>query len=328
MVMGSMGEDVVGEEFLVRKITEIYEHVSKLPSLKPSEDVNTLFTELVTTCIPPSSIDVAKLSKENQSMRSNLIKLCGTAEGFLERHYANLLSTFDHPLQHLDIFPYYSNYLKLSLLEHTILANHAPKVASAATRVAFIGSGPLPLTSIVLALHHMKSSVFHNYDVDPVANSMASRLTLTHQDLSQRMLFRTTDIMDVTTDLHDYDVVFLAALVGMDIADKLQVLNHLANHMAPGAMLMLRSAAGARAFLYPVVDPSDLQDSFEVLSVFHPTDEVINSVVIARKHSSPLQKNQHQQQSVENQMVLPCKRCSKIEAAGFNHGCIVEEQAS
>ncbi|CAA6654404.1 unnamed protein product [Spirodela intermedia] len=52
--------------------------------------------------------------------------------------------------------------------------------------------------------------------------------------------------------------------------------------MAPGAVLMLRSAHGARAFLYPVVDPNSLR-CFEVLSVFHPTDDVINSVVLSRK---------------------------------------------
>ncbi|MCL7042683.1 hypothetical protein MKW94_005119, partial [Papaver nudicaule] len=52
--------------------------------------------------------------------------------------------------------------------------------------------------------------------------------------------------------------------------------------MAPGALLMLRSAHGARGFLYPIVEPSDLP-GFEVLAIFHPMDEVINSVIVARK---------------------------------------------
>ena len=49
---------------------------------------------------------------------------------------------------------------------------------------------------------------------------------------------------------------------------------------------MLRSAHGALAFLYLVLDPSDLH-GFEVLSVFHPANEVISSVVIARKYAMP-----------------------------------------
>lgn len=36
-----------------------------------------------------------------------------------------------------------------------------------------------------------------------------------------------------------------------------------------------------------LVDAFDL-NGFEVLSVFHPTDEVINSVVIARKYPMPI----------------------------------------
>ncbi|GJR13757.1 nicotianamine synthase, S-adenosyl-L-methionine-dependent methyltransferase [Tanacetum coccineum] len=44
---------------------------------------------------------------------------------------------------------------------------------------------------------------------------------------------------------------------------------------------MLRSAHGARAFLYPVVDPNALH-GFDVLSIFHPDDDVINSVVISQ----------------------------------------------
>uniref|UniRef100_A0A2P2P8J3 Nicotianamine synthase n=1 Tax=Rhizophora mucronata TaxID=61149 RepID=A0A2P2P8J3_RHIMU len=68
----------------------------------------------------------------------------------------------------------------------------------------------------------------------------------------------------------------------MDKEKKVQVIDHLAEHMAPGAFLLLRSAHGARAFLYPVIDPHAL-NGFEVLSVFHPTDEVINSVIVSRK---------------------------------------------
>ncbi|KAA8545250.1 hypothetical protein F0562_020034 [Nyssa sinensis] len=265
-------------ELLVQKICEIYEKISRLESLKPSKDVNMLFTQLVLTCIPPSPIDVTKLCKRVQEIRSKLIRLCGEAEGLLESHFSTILGSYDNPLHHLTIFPYYSNYLKLSLLEFTILTQHCTHVPN---RVAFVGSGPLPLTSVVLASYHLTTTSFHNYDIDPSANSMASRLVSSDPDLSQRMFFHNTDILKVTNELKDYEVIFLAALVGMDKEEKVRVIDHLAKYMKPGGLLMLRSAHGARCFLYPVIDPSDLQ-GFEVLSVFHPTDEVINSVVIAR----------------------------------------------
>ena len=217
-------------------------------------------------------------------MRSKLIRLSGEAEGLLESHFSSILGAFDNPLDHINLFPYYSNYVKLSLLEFTILSQHCCPQKGVLKRLAFLGSGPLPLTSIVLASYHLTDTCFHNYDIDPLANLKASRLVSSNPDLSKRMVFHTTDVMDVTSALQDYEVVFLAALVGMDKNEKVGVIDHLAKYMAPGAILMLRSAHGARGFLYPVIDPGDLRArGFEVLSVFHPNDDVINSVVVARK---------------------------------------------
>ncbi|XP_042510146.1 nicotianamine synthase-like [Macadamia integrifolia] len=306
------------EDMVVEKICDIYHSISSLESLKPSKDVNMFFTQLVLTCIPPIPIDVTKLSKPIQDIRSKLIRLCGEAEGLLESHFSTLLGSFKNPLNHINIFPYYSNYLKLSHLEFTLLIKHCTNVP---TRIAFIGSGPLPLTSIVLASYHLKTSTFHNYDIDASANSLAHNLISSDPDLSQRMFFHTTDIMDVSIALRDYEVVFLAALVGMNKEEKAQFIDHLAKYMAPGALLMLRSAHGARAFLYPVIDPCDLR-GFEVLSVFHPTDEVINSVVIARKYPLPIPAVLDQ---VHGPIILPGK-CSEIQAFNpLSHGNLIEE---
>ncbi|KAH7542957.1 hypothetical protein FEM48_Zijuj02G0130500 [Ziziphus jujuba var. spinosa] len=316
---------VCQEEVLVEKICDLYEQISSLESLKPSKDVDMLFTQLVHTCIPPSPIDVTKLCKRVQETRSKLIRLCGEAEGHLESHFSTILASFQNPLQNFNIFPYYSNYLKLGQLEFNILKQHythEPK------KIAFVGSGPLPLTSIVLASNHLLKTVFHNFDVDPSANSKALALLPCDSDLSKRLFFHTTNIMDVTNALRDFDVVFLAALVGMDKEEKLRVIDHLAKYMSPGALLMLRSAHGARAFLYPVVDPCDLR-GFEVLSVFHPTDEVINSVVIARKYPLPTHPSLLDHQQGLGNIILVPNKCSDIET--FNplniHGNMIEELA-
>ncbi|ERN02134.1 hypothetical protein AMTRI_Chr02g223380 [Amborella trichopoda] len=268
------------EDMLVTKVCELYDKISKLESLSPSPEVNTLFTQLVSICTPPSSIDVSKLSPKVQEIRAKLIRLCGEAEGLLEAHFSSILASFESPMDHLHIFPYNSNYLKLSRLEFNILSQYTSKTPKS---LAFVGSGPLPLTSITLALNHLKFTNFHNYDIDTGANSMALGLVSSHPDLSKRMFFHNANIMDVSHRLRDYDVVFLAALVGMSTREKAKVVKHLAKHMAPGALLMLRSAHGSRAFLYPVVEPEEVH-GFDVLSVYHPTDDVINSVMVARKH--------------------------------------------
>lgn len=161
---------VCEEEAVIQKVCELYDEISSLESLKPCNHVDTLFTKLVVTCMPPTSphFHINSLSKPLQQMRSNLISLCGQAESLLESHFSDLLAKFDSPIHHLHVFPYFSNYLKLSLLEFSILRRHCPVLPST---VAFVGSGPLPLTSIVLATRHLTSAVFHNYDLDPLANS-------------------------------------------------------------------------------------------------------------------------------------------------------------
>ncbi|KAG7022393.1 putative nicotianamine synthase 4 [Cucurbita argyrosperma subsp. argyrosperma] len=321
------------EEALIQKVVDLYEQISGLESLKPCKHVDTLFTELVVTCMPPTSpnFHINSLSNPLQQMRSNLIRLCGQAESLLESHFSDLLANFDYPLHHLHLFPYFSNYLKLSLLEFSILRRHCPVLPSS---VAFVGSGPLPLTSIVLATRHLPSTSFHNYDLDPLANTQASKLVSVDSDLKTRMVFHTCDIMKVTEELKEYEVVFLAALVGMEKEEKLRVIEHLCEFMAEGACLMVRSAHGGRAFLYPVVEECDLV-GFEVLSVFHPSDEVINSVIIARKKKKDhddddclkIVGDDNHENGIENGVVVHNKQCCDHIHGFNNHGGMIEELA-
>ncbi|XP_020276577.1 nicotianamine synthase-like [Asparagus officinalis] len=288
---------------LVETITSLYESISKLPSLSPSDHVNQLFTKLVTTCIPPSSINIAALSDEAQAMRLELIKLCGNAEGLLESHHSALISNHDSPLNHL-----YSNYEQLTKLEFTLLSRH---VTTSPSKIAFVGSGPLPLSTLVLATRYLTDAVFHNYDLDPSATAKARKLVESDPDLAERVVFRTADVMEVKRALREYDVVFLAALVGMEIEDKRRVLEHLALHMKPNALLVVRSAHGARTFLYPVVETDQDLTGFDVLSVYHPEDEVVNSVIVARKKGIN---------------VVPCKCCEPLVGQLEYPGSLVGDQ--
>ncbi|KAG7546107.1 S-adenosyl-L-methionine-dependent methyltransferase [Arabidopsis suecica] len=239
----------------------------------------------MSTCLPTeTNIDVKKMCPKVQAIRTNLIKLRSEAVGNSEQHFSTVLASLeDNPLHHLDLYPYYTNYLKLTKLEFDLLTKHSSHVP---IKIAFVGSGSMPFTSIVLAKFHLPNTTFHNIDIDPQANSLASRLVSRDLDLSSRMIFHTTDILDATEILRGYDVVFLASLVGVDKEAKLKVIEHLENHMAPGALLMLRSARGLRSFLYVDVDPCDLK-GFEVLEIYHPSmsDGFVNSVMVARKIS-------------------------------------------
>uniref|UniRef100_A0A1J3D5K7 Nicotianamine synthase n=1 Tax=Noccaea caerulescens TaxID=107243 RepID=A0A1J3D5K7_NOCCA len=302
--------------FVVKQIIDLYDQISKLESLKPSKNVDTLFGQLVSTCLPTdTNIDVTKMSEEVKDMRSKLIKLCGEAEGYLEQHFSTILGSLQedgNPLDHLHIFPYHDNYLKLSKIEFDLLSQHTTHVP---TKIAFVGSGPMPLTSIVLAKFHLPNTTFHNFDIDSHANTLASSLVSRDPDLSKRMIFHTTDVLNANEGLDQYDVVFLAALVGMDKEAKVRAIEHLEKHMAPGAVLMLRSAHALRAFLYPIVDSSDLK-GFQLLTIYHPTDDVVNSVVIARKLGGSTTAGIN---GTRGCMFMPCN-CSKVHAI-MNNRC-------
>ncbi|KAK2368562.1 nicotianamine synthase [Trifolium repens] len=272
-------ETQIPHELLISQIMQIHATISKLESLRPSKQVNTLFTHLVKLCIPPSSIDIETLPQEVKTMRESLIKLCGKAEGLLELEFSTFISLTPNPMKNLTLFPYYGNYIKLANYENKILKENGVVNAK---NVAFIGSGPMPLSSIILATHHMESTQFDNFDIDEKANEVASKIVASDKALEKRMKFVTQDIMEVKEKLGQYDCIFLAALVGMSRGDKMKVLGHIRKYMKEGGVLLVRSAKGSRAFLYPIVDENDVMD-FEVLTIFHPTDDVINSVVLLQK---------------------------------------------
>ncbi|XP_065871998.1 nicotianamine synthase-like [Euphorbia lathyris] len=206
----NIGTQTSADQLLVAHIKQDYVNILKLDSLRPSKQVNSLFSHLVSLCIPPSSININSLSPEEQGMRKHLIDLSDLTEALLELEFASLLIKMHQPLNNLNLFPYYGNYVKLANMENTILAENGvlkPK------KVAFVGSGPMPLTSLVMATHYLKSSHFDNYDIDEVANDVARKIVRSDDDLEKRMKFVTCDVMEVKEKLSEYDCIFLAALV-------------------------------------------------------------------------------------------------------------------
>uniref|UniRef100_A0A0E0LAH9 Nicotianamine synthase n=1 Tax=Oryza punctata TaxID=4537 RepID=A0A0E0LAH9_ORYPU len=267
---------------LVEKITGLHAAIAKLPSLSPTPAVRVLFADLVTTCLQASPvIDVSWLGPDADKMRHELVRLCVDAEGKLEAHYSDVLAAFDNPLDHLAMFPSYGRYVNMSRVEYGLLARHG---ARRPTRVAFVGSGPLPLSSILLAARHLPDTLFDNYDRCGAANDRARRLVGADGEVGARMAFHTADVANLTGELAAYDVVFLAALVGADAAEKEKLVAHLGKHMAAGAVLAVRTAHGARAFLRPTVDPEAVRrGGFDVVAVHRAEGEAINSVIVASK---------------------------------------------
>lgn len=167
------------------------------------------------------------------------------------------------------------NYEKLTRLELSGLRAVRDELPR---RVLFIGSGPLPFTSILLT--ERLGVPVNNIDVDEEACT-AARTLAQRLGLADRLTFLCADALSCT-DLSRFDCVFLAALVGMNRREKGRLLHHLHGAMRPGALLLVRSSQRLRALLYPEVDIHEMAP-FEPLLEIHPHDEVINSVILAER---------------------------------------------
>ncbi|SDT72750.1 nicotianamine synthase [Jiangella sp. DSM 45060] len=255
-------------------VGEVYRELAARDDLRPGPEVDGLFGRLVRLVLtaPAETVPAVLNDVEIQRLAPRLRALCARGEGELEHAWAHRIVAGRPPREELARFPYFGNYRQLSRMEIGVLASALPRRVRS---VAFVGSGPLPLSSLYLA-GELDVAV-DNFDRDPVAlhTGAAVSAALGYGELG----FHEADVL--AADLSGYDVVVLAALVGDTLEAKRRVLRHLAVTMRPGAVLLARSARGLRTLLYPPIDRTAL-DGFEPLTEVHPVNDVINSAILAR----------------------------------------------
>ena len=178
-------------------------------------------------------------------------------------------------------------------------------------KYAVVGSGPLPLTSICLANalndNHHQPICIHNIDRDPWAILKSAELCRRLGYGPATMCFHCGDVQSNGIDFQEFDIVYLAALVGMSTQAKRDIVANISSRMRPGALLLLRSVHSLRSLMYPVrlflcsMEGSgtcsnllpkvvDLKEDLgliglETLLVVHPYHHVMNSIIITRIRS-------------------------------------------
>lgn len=234
-----------------------------------------------------------------QEVLPSLRSLCAQAECRLEANWAERIAAGADGAdvyRRLWSFPYYANYEQLARLG---LCAVGAVGAARPRRVAFVGSGPLPLTSLCLL-----AALRDGADADADAAAAATVLNVDRDGaaialsraLSRRLGARAAGAAFVCAEagsdavrLAGFDVVYLAALVGSSQADKEAVVARVAAAMSPGALLVVRSSWGLRTCLYPDLDVASgpLLRCLDVCLVVHPYGDVFNSVVVARVKPRP-----------------------------------------
>lgn len=203
----------------------------------------------------------------------------------------------------LENFPYYNNYVDLTRMELSALHTVQPGPPAS---VAFIGSGPLPLSSICLARSENKPRVL-NIDREADAITISMELCKRLGEPAQQIHFNCIEADSSEISLEGYDVVYLAALVGNTQREKEDLLKSVVARMRKGSLVVVRSADGLRRLLYPVnallarlynvrevaeddkilileqeFDHSSnaVRDLLHICLVTHPYNHIINSVIV------------------------------------------------
>jgi nicotianamine synthase len=267
-----------GPATVVRNIRQIHHRLASAPDLRPGAGIDGLFRRLVHLVVttPPGAAAAVLADPDVRALHTELVELCARGEYELELAWARRVAASPMPPLALVRFPYLGNYRQLAQLEHEALTvqggDHRP-----VRRALFVGAGPLPLSSLLLA--RRLGVTVDNLDRDAAAVDAARAVAggLVAHDLAFRH-----DELAACDDLAPYDLVVLAALVGLTAEQKRRHLAHLLRVMAPGALLLARSAHGLRTLLYPAIELADLA-GWDLLAVTHPTGPVINSVILARK---------------------------------------------
>ncbi|TGO69978.1 hypothetical protein BOTNAR_0005g00600 [Botryotinia narcissicola] len=260
-------------EVYIQKILSLHTQLSQLTDLGPSPVTNVLFSELVGTCITVVPDLNSKLYPAHR-----------------------ILSTF----------PYDKNYEHLTRFELAAISSTGFTL-SPSTSIAFIGSGPMPLTSLcilsALSSNHMTYNItptssilsvaptpqypttITNIDSNPLANTQAQALCESLGGLpSTGMKFITSLAGSNDLDLSSYEIVWLAALVGGTQEDKESILQNVVRKMRKGSLLVMRGAWGLRSVLYcdfDVTTPA-VTEYLDICVRMDPFGDVVNSVIVGR----------------------------------------------
>ncbi|KAK3681381.1 Nicotianamine synthase [Podospora appendiculata] len=299
------GANMGAVQQIVQTIIDTHSALVKLPDLNPGDSINKLLGNLVSVCSEihdQATVDKVLESARVKAVLPSLRKICAKSESCLESHWARKIVQGNGPEQVISLlrnFPYYENYEELARLELCAILS---ATKSAPKKIAFIGSGPLPLTSLCLlralknvALVNEMSSPTRetfeepeatvlNIDCDKEAIHISTGLIKALGIPGEGMEFSCADATSPGLGLKEFDVVYVAALVGVSQVEKEEILKNVALKMRKGALMVVRSAWGLRTCLYPEVDitTQKLLQCLEPCVVVHPMGQVVNSVIVAK----------------------------------------------
>lgn len=244
-----------------------------LHEFAPSPDVNAAFSGLVAAVVQAAALP----SWCNEEVRREVQRRCSLSESEMEMYWSRRIASSARPQQELEKFWYIDNYRELVRREVGLLGGSG-LMLSDSSRVAMIGSGPLPLTA--WCLWCQTGAMVDLVDVAPAALVQSRELARAIAWPVGECLV--ADGAAVALLGKAYDVVYVAGLAGDSAEAKQQIIDNILPALRPGGRIIVRSARGAKTLLYPAFDPNSLQ-RVQLLVEYNPDDDIINSVYVYKK---------------------------------------------
>ncbi len=260
----------------IKELISIHEGLSSADNLKPSPKVDSNFFKLV-DLVDSTPRDISdRILDENsiQAIHQDFRRIASKGEGELEKHWAQYILDSNDFREAIKRFPYIGNYEKMMKVETQAMKscdihNHH--------KVLFIGSGPLPLSSIILAERY--GYRVDNLDIDITACELSSQI-IAGLGLSDSIKVINKSIFDML-DFSEYDCVFIAALVGENENDKREIIEHVTNHADKGTHIVLRSVKDLGTLLYPEITDEHLKN-INVLKINERQQGIINNIIVGK----------------------------------------------
>ena len=244
-----------------------------LHEFAPSPDVNAAFSGLVAAVVQAAALP----SWCNEEVRREVQRRCSLSESEMEMYWSRRIASSARPQQELETFWYIDNYRELVRREIGLMGGSGLMLSNS-SRVAMIGSGPLPLTAWFL--WRQTGAMVDLVDVAPAALVQSRELARAIAWPVGECLL--ADGAAVALPDNAYDVVYVAGLAGDSAEAKQQIIDNILLALRPSGRIIVRGAHGAKTLLYPAFDPNSLQ-RVRLLVEYNPDDDIINSVYVYKK---------------------------------------------
>jgi len=259
-----------------KKVLFIYHYLVSSPSSWLNNSYYRYYESLLKLILAANDNVIDKLLSDPdiKKVQPHLRSIWANYEYQREKTWSWKIINSKEPSFEIKKYPAYVFYKKLISFEFGI-SNALYK--RALNRILFIGSGPLPISSILLAENY--DIYVDCLDIQKEACEISSKL-IPKLGLSGKINFMHKDITKMKS-VETYDVIILATLAGETDREKQALLRYLIRSIKKDQILIIRTVQGLRSLLYPMIREKYLR-GFQI-QFQNKISTIINSVIVVKK---------------------------------------------